>query len=409
MKCRFCSTELNHTFIDLGAQPPSNSYLKPAQLNAPETYFPLKIHTCSNCWLTQVDEYKHHAEIFSGDYAYFSSFSTSWLKHAEAYVEKMTSRFGLNQNSMVVEVASNDGYLLQYFKQRGTPCLGVEPTASTAKAAMEKGIPTRVEFFGKAYAETLKKEGFSADLMLGNNVLAHVPDINDFVGGFKILLKPEGVITFEFPHLLQLVLNNQFDTIYHEHFSYLSLLTLEKVFAAHGLTIFDVEELPTHGGSLRLYIQHTENLAKRPVEANVAKLREKEIAHGMNDMAFYSGFTAKAEQVKLDFLSFLLEQKRAGKKVLAHGAAAKGNTMLNYCGGKADLLAAVSDMSPHKQGMYLPGSQIPIVAPADIMAQKPDYLVILPWNLRNEISEQFKEIRAWGGKFVVAIPKLEVF
>lgn len=407
MHCRFCNHDLTHVFADLGNAPPSNSYLTEQGLQDTEAYYPLKIWTCDQCFLTQIDEFKSHADIFSADYAYFSSFSSSWLAHAKAYVEKMTDRFKLDSNSMVVEVASNDGYLLQYVKEKGIPCLGVEPTASTAAAARAKGIDSREVFFGKESAEKLKAEGFSADQMAANNVLAHVPDIRDFVAGFKTLLKPQGVATFEFPHLLQLVMQNQFDTIYHEHFSYLSLLTVEKILSDAGLRVFDVEQLPTHGGSLRVYACHAN--APHKTEPAVTALLAKENQHGMGGIAFYQGFQKKIDDLRLQFLSFLVDARKAGKSVAAYGAAAKGNTLLNYCGVKQGMIDFVCDLSPHKQGKFLPGSHIPVMAPAVLDKAKPDYIIILPWNIRAEVVKQLDHCRAWGAKFVVAVPGLEVF
>lgn len=407
MHCRFCNHPLSHVFADLGNTPPSNSYLSAQALQDAETYYPLKIWTCDQCFLTQIDEFKSHADIFSADYAYFSSFSSSWLAHAKAYVDKMVARFKLGTNSMVVEVASNDGYLLQYVKEKGIPCLGVEPTASTAAAARAKGIDSREVFFGKDSATKLKHEGFAADQMAANNVLAHVPDIRDFVGGFKALLKPQGVATFEFPHLLQLVLHNQFDTIYHEHFSYLSLVTVQQIFAAEGLRVFDIEELPTHGGSLRVYACHAD--ATHQTEDSVSTLLAKEKQHGMDNIAFYQGFQKKVDAVRLQFLSFLTNAHNEGKSVAAYGAAAKGNTLLNYCGVKQGMIDFVCDLSPHKQNMFLPGSHIPVVPPTHLDEARPDYIIILPWNIRAEVTKQLDHCRAWGAKFVVAVPKLEIF
>ena len=407
MQCRFCATALSHVFADLGNAPPSNSYLDAAGLQDSEVYYPLKIWTCEKCFLTQIDEFKSHADIFSSDYAYFSSFSSSWLAHAKAYVEKMATRFNLGPQSMVVEVASNDGYLLQYVKERGISCLGVEPTASTAAAARAKGIDSREVFFGAQTARNLAAEGFSADLMAANNVLAHVPDIKDFAAGFKTLLKPQGVATFEFPHLMQLVAHNQFDTIYHEHFSYLSLFSVNQIMQATGLKVFDVEEISTHGGSLRVYVTHTD--ASHAVSDNVAAVLAKETAAGMMSAAFYTGFQAKVDKVRLDFMHFLTTARKEGKRVAAYGAAAKGNTLLNYCGIKSGLIDFVCDLSPHKQGKFLPGSHVPILPPSALAEQKPDYVVIFPWNIRTEIEKQLSDCRAWGGKFVVAVPKLEIF
>lgn len=407
MQCRFCATPLKHVFADLQFAPPSNAYRTPAQQNAPETYYPLKIWTCGDCFLTQIDEFKSHSEIFDAEYAYFSSFSSSWVAHAETYVADMVAEFGLNEQSRVIEIASNDGYLLQFLKQQGIPCLGIEPTASTAAAARKIGIETRELFFGKTTAQALVAEGWHADLTAANNVLAHVPDINDFVAGFATILKPDGVATFEFPHLLQLVQQNQFDTIYHEHFSYLSLLTVQKIFAAHGLRIFHVQEITTHGGSLRVFATpHASAHATRPT---VQAVLDKEIQAGMNDLAFYTGFQKKIDALRDAFLRFLLDARRDHKKVAGYGAAAKGNTLLNYCGVKTGLVDFVCDLSPHKQGKLLPGSHIPIMAPNAISERKPDYIVIFPWNLRQEITLQLAHARDWGAHFVVAIPQLEVF
>lgn len=408
MNCRFCKNPLTYEFIDLVNSPPSNAYLRAEQLNEPEIFYPLRVFVCEKCFLVQIEEYKKADEIFGEDYAYFSSFSKSWLEHARKYVEMMCARFGFDENSQIVEIASNDGYLLQYFQEKNVPVLGVEPTLSTARAAREKGIETRTEFFGVELAEKLARENLQADLLLGNNVLAHVPDINDFVAGLKIALKPGGVVTMEFPHLLRLVENNQFDTIYHEHFSYLSFYTAREIFARNGLVIFDVEELPTHGGSLRLFAKHGEDAAKT-VTANVENLLAKEKKAGLFDLNYYENFQAKADKIKLELLAFLIEQKLAGKKVAAYGAAAKGNTLLNYCGVKKDLIEFVVDASPHKQGRFLPASHIPIVEEDFIKREKPDFVFILPWNIRDEITEQLSYIRQWRGKFVTAIPGIEIF
>lgn len=405
-ECRFCKTTLNHELIDLVNAPPSNSFLKPEQLSEPEVYFPLKLYVCDSCLLVQVDEHKAANEIFSADYVYFSSFSKSWLQHCKDYSEKMVSRFQLGTKSRVVEIASNDGYLLQYFKEKGIPTLGIEPTQSTADVAMSKGIETLVRFFGKNCATDLANQNKKADLIAANNVLAHVPDLNDFVAGLKILLSEKGLITVEFPHLFQLVKLNQFDTIYHEHFSYFAFLTVVKVFAAHGLRIFDVEELPTHGGSLRIYADHGSTFAKSEA---VEKLIQKETEAGMNKIEFYQNFQAAADDIKHQFIRFLLDAAKDNKKVAAYGAAAKGNTLLNYCGIKNDIIEFVVDASPHKQGRYLPGAHIPVVAEKAIREAKPDYIVIFPWNLKTEITEQLSYIREWGGKFVIAIPRLEIF
>ncbi|SFP93839.1 class I SAM-dependent methyltransferase [Parafilimonas terrae] len=405
MQCRFCKTELEHIFIDLINSPASNSFLTKEQLNEPEVFYPLKVYTCSKCFLVQVDEYKKSGAIFNSDYVYYSSFSTSWLEHSRRYVEMMTKRFHFNQHSQVIEIASNDGYLLQYFKQKNIPVLGIEPTANTAKAAEEKGIQSVVDFFGEQLAEKLIHKGIQADLLLGNNVLAHVPDINDFVAGMKIILKPQGVITMEFPHLMQLVGNNQFDTIYHEHFSYLSFHTVKQIFEAHGLEMFDVDEIPTHGGSLRIYAKHKEDNSK-PISDNVSVLLKKEADKSMLDINYYNDFQQKALNVKLAFTKFLIEKKEAGKKVAAYGAAAKGNTLLNYCGIKNDLIDFVVDANPYKQNKYLPASHIPVVDELHLKQEKPDYVIIFPWNLKAEITAQLSYIKDWGAKFVIPIPEL---
>jgi hypothetical protein len=407
MNCRFCKTELATIFIDLLNSPASNSFLTEPELNEPETFYPLKVYTCTNCWLVQVDEYKKSGAIFNSGYVYFSSYSTSWLQHAKAYTALMIERFGYHEKSMVVELASNDGYLLQYFREQQVPVLGIEPTGNTAEVAIAKGIETVVDFFGVRLATKLAAQGRKADLLLGNNVLAHVPDIVDFVAGMKIMLQAGGVITMEFPHLMQLVDNNQFDTIYHEHFSYLSFTTVQKIFAAAGLTLFDVDEISTHGGSLRIYGRHRDDSSK-PISANVEKLLAKEAGKGMTDMAYYDNFHQKALLVKLDLTDFLVRQKRAGKKVAAYGAAAKGNTLLNYCGIKNDLIEFVVDANPHKQNKFMPASHIPVVNEQHLKDTKPDYVIILPWNLRNEITVQLAYIKEWGGQFVVPIPVLEI-
>lgn len=405
MQCRFCKIELKHVFIDLFNSPASNSFLTKEQLNEPEIFYPLKVYTCSNCFLVQVDEYKKSGAIFNNEYVYYSSYSTSWLTHAKQYVELMTERFGLNKTSQVIEVASNDGYLLQYFKQKNIPVLGIEPTANTAKVAEEKGIDSIIDFFGVRLAEELKSKNIQADLLLGNNVLAHVPDINDFVGGMKIVLKPTGVITMEFPHLMQLVENNQFDTIYHEHFSYLSFHTVKKIFESQGLEMFDVEEISTHGGSLRIYAKHTEDNSKK-ISKNVAALLKKEEEKGMMDLSYYNNFQQKALNIKMALTSFLIEQKKAGKKVAAYGAAAKGNTLLNYCGIKNDLIDFVVDANPHKQNKWLPASHIPVVYEDYLKQIKPEYVIILPWNLKDEITKQLSYIKDWNAQFVIPIPEL---
>ena len=407
MQCRFCKKELEHVFIDLVNSPASNSFLTKEQLNEPETFYPLKVYTCTNCFLVQVDEYKKSHAIFNSDYVYFSSYSTSWLAHAKKYTDAMISRFELNKDSLVMELASNDGYLLQYFLEQKVPVLGIEPTANTAQVAIEKGIKTVVDFFGVRLANELKTQGKDADLLLGNNVLAHVPDIVDFVGGMKIILKPQGVITMEFPHLMQLVDNNQFDTIYHEHFSYLSFYTAANIFSSQGLEIFDVEEIPTHGGSLRIYARH-KGEAGNTFMLSVTDLLSREAALGVNSMAYYTDFQQRAFHVKLDLIEFLTARKREGKKVAAYGAAAKGNTLLNYCGIKSDLIDFVVDANPHKQNKYLPASHIPVVDETVLRDRQPDYIIILPWNLQQEISQQLAYIRDWQGKFVIPIPHLQL-
>jgi 2-polyprenyl-3-methyl-5-hydroxy-6-metoxy-1,4-benzoquinol methylase len=407
MYCRFCKTELSVVFIDLGNSPPSNSFLSNEDLNEPEIFYPLKVFTCNNCFLVQVDEYKKSDSIFNDQYVYFSSYSSSWLEHAKQYAEAVIDRFGLTEKSQVVEVASNDGYLLQYFKERHIPVLGIEPTANTAEVAVAKGIETIVRFFGTSLAMELAATGKKADLLAGNNVLAHVPDILDFVGGMKILLKECGVITMEFPHLMQLVENNQFDTIYHEHFSYLSLYTVNQIFESKGLTIFDVEEIPTHGGSLRIYAKHNSDNSK-VIATNVQNLISREVAKGISKPSYYANFQEKAFDIKLAFLQFLISQKKAGKKVAAYGAAAKGNTLLNYCGVKKDLVEYVVDANPNKQGKWLPGSHVPVVNEAFIKTSKPDFVVVLPWNIKKEVMRQLAYIKDWGGRFVILIPNLEI-
>jgi SAM-dependent methyltransferase len=407
MNCRHCNNELQHVFCDLQTCPPSNAMVKPEMINYPETYFPLKVFVCDKCWLVQVDELEKADAIFNNEYTYFSSFSTSWLKHAKAYTDYMTDRFGYNENSLVVEIASNDGYLLQYFKEKNIPVLGVEPTANTAQVAIEKGIENIVDFFGSDLAEKQLKG--KADLILGNNVLAHVPDINDFVKGVKIALKPNGVNTFEFPHLFQLVAQKQFDTIYHEHFSYLSLTNLKSVFETQGLEIFDVQEIPTHGGSLRIFTKHKEDTSKI-VEDAVHEMLLKESSVGMNSLSYYQDFQQKVDQIKYDFIEFLIQQKRDGKKIIGYGAAAKGNTLLNYCGIKGnDLIEYVVDASPYKQNKLLPGSRIPVFSSEKIAQTKPDFSVIFPWNLKDEISHQLAYAQDWGAKFVIAVPELTIF
>ena len=407
-KCRFCSAPLSHVQCDLGMSPLANSYVKFEDAHKTEKLYPLKVWVCDQCLLSQLEEFESPDAIFS-DYLYFSSFSTSWVEHARRYCEMMVERFHFDANSQIIEIASNDGYLLQHFKNKGIPVLGVEPAANVAKVAWEqKQIPSVVKFFGVQTAKELVADGKSADLLLGCNVLAHVPDINDFVGGLKIALKPAGVITFEFPHLLRLIENNEFDTIYHEHFSYLSLLAVEKIFAHHGLTLFDVEELPTHGGSLRIFGRQTEN-ASLPVADRVKQMKEKETAFGLTKMSTYTDFGDKVKATKRKLLEFLSDVKSRGKTVAAYGAAAKGVTLLNYCGIRDNLVDYVVDKSPHKQNHFMPGVRIPIHSPEKVFDTKPDFLLILAWNLKKEISDQMAGIRDWGGKFVVPIPEVRVF
>lgn len=407
MKCRHCQTELTLPLINLGSAPPSNAYLTALTMRRPEKWFPLKVLVCEACWLVQAESYSRAAELFNDEYAYFSSFSDQWLKHAKNYVDTMEDRVGLTVNSQVIEVASNDGYLLQYVKQKGIPCLGIEPTAGTSAAARLKGIETIEEFFDTNLANRLVSQGMQADLMVANNVLAHVPDINDFLAGFAALLKPQGVATFEFPHVMHLIEENQFDTIYHEHFSYLSFTTVVKMLSANGLSVFDVEELGSHGGSLRVFAQRKDT-GKHAISESVTELINREAASGMNRVSYYEGFQEHADKVKNDFLFFLLEAKRAGKIVAGYGAAAKGNTLLNYAGVRPDLLSYVVDRNPAKQGKFMPGSRIPIVAEEYLKQKKPDYVVIFPWNLREEVMAQLAYIREWGGQFVTAVPQLEI-
>ncbi|MGZ5184758.1 MAG: methyltransferase domain-containing protein [Caldimonas sp.] len=410
MKCRHCATALDETrdvFIDLGAAPPSNAFLRAEDLGRAEAWFPLKVLTCPECRLVQVDELQRHDALFSNDYVYFSSYSSSWLAHARRYVNQVVERLALSRNSLVMEVASNDGYLLQYVAARGIPCVGIEPTAGTAEAARAKGIETIVEFFGTAFAQRFAATRGKADLVLGNNVLAHVPDIDDFVGGLREALAPGGTVTVEFPHLLELVRHGQFDTVYHEHFSYLSLHVVQRIFAAQGLAVWDVEALSTHGGSLRVWAQHQGN--PRPVEPRVGALLGEEHAAGMRGAEFYRGLQARADAIKNDLLAFLIEQKRAGKTVVGYGAAAKGNTLLNYAGVRPDLLPFVVDASPHKQGRWLPGSRIPVVDAEALKCSRPDLVLVLPWNLSVEIASEHAYVRDWGGRFVTAVPELRVF
>ena len=405
--CRFCAAPLGTTFCDLGMSPLSNAFLKPEQLGQRESFYPLHAWVCERCFLVQLEQFEPPERIFTGEYAYFSSYSESWLEHSRAYVEAMIARFGFGPKHLAVEIASNDGYLLQYFVKRGVPVLGIEPAANCAQAAENKGVPSVVKFFGTRTAEELVASGKRADLLLGNNVLAHVPDLNDFVQGMKRLLAPGGVITMEFPHLLNLVGQNQFDTIYHEHFSYFSFLTAEKVFARHGIALFDVEELSTHGGSLRIYGRHAEDAAK-VIGPRVAALKEKEKRAGLDRIATYAAFDEQVKRTKRHLLEFLVKAKDEGKRFAGYGAAAKGNTLLNYCGIRSDFLDFVVDRSPHKQGCYLPGTHIPILHPDKLREARPNYVLILPWNLKDEITGQVGYIREWGGRFVVPIPEVRV-
>ena len=404
--CRFCSAELRHTFVDLGMSPLCETYPASADFNLGETYYPLHVYVCENCFLVQLEEYETPDKIF-GEYLYFSSYSDSWLRHAESYCASMTSRLGLNTDSFVVEVASNDGYLLQYFVQRNVPVLGIEPAANVAKVAVEKGVPTLVEFFGTRLAEKLVKKGNSADLVLGNNVLAQVPDLNDFVEGLRILLKPEGVLTLEFPHLLKLIEHNEFDTIYHEHFSYFSMLTTVRIMEAHGLKVFDVQELASHGGSLRVFACRTE-AKTHPVEPSVARVLYDEERAGLGALEGYKKFAEQVKETKLALLELLLKAAREGKRVAGYGAPGKSATLLHYCGIGKDLIEYTVDRSPYKQGRFLPGTHIPIYHPDRIRETKPDYVIILPWNLQKEIMQQLHYVREWGGTFVVPIPRAAV-
>jgi hypothetical protein len=404
--CRFCEAPLHHTFVDLGMSPLCESFLSAEQLDQLEAFYPLHVRVCEKCFLVQLQEYVSAKEIFA-EYAYFSSYSDSWLTHASDYTDMIVRRLGLNSSSQVVEIASNDGYLLQYFVRKGIPALGIDPAANVARAAEEKGIPTLVRFFGEELANELRRDGMQADLLLGNNTLAQVPDLNDFVAGMKILLGPTGVITMEFPHLMRLMEGNQFDTIYHEHFSYFSLITTAKIFLAHGLTIFDVEELSTHGGSLRIYARHTEDTS-RPLAERLIDLREREIAAGLARLEQYSSFAQQVEKTKRNLLDLLIRAKREGKSIAGYGAPGKGNTLLNYCGIRSDFLDYTVDRSPYKHGKFLPGTHIPVFPPDKLRQTKPDYVLILPWNLKREIMEQIAYIREWGGQFIVPIPNAEI-
>ena len=405
--CRFCGTPLSQVMVDLGMSPLCESFLRADEINARESFYPLTTRVCGKCFLVQLEAYVGGEEIFT-EYAYFSSYSDSWLDHARRYTDQMIERFRLGPQSQVIEVASNDGYLLQYFVKRGVPSLGIEPAVNVAKVAEEKGVPTLVKFFGRETARQLVAEGRQADLLLGNNVLAQVPGLNDFVAGLKIALKPDGVITFEFPHLMRLVAENQFDTIYHEHYSYFSWLTTEAIFAAHGLTLFDVEELPTHGGSLRIYACHDLD-ASKPVTARARELAEREHAAGVWTPEYYTSFDERVKETKRKVLDFLIKAKRDGKRVVGYGAPGKGNTLLNYCGIRTDFIDFTVDRNPYKHGRFLPGTHIPIHAPDALRDARPDYVFILPWNLKDEIMKQLAFIREWGGKFVVPIPETTVY
>jgi SAM-dependent methyltransferase len=406
VKCRLCQADATSVFVDLGSAPPSNSFLSEAQLNEPEVYYPLRVVVCDRCHLVQIDEYKKSVEIFGEEYVYFSSVSRTWIDHARRYANAVTNRLALAKGSLVIEVGSNDGYLLQFFQQRGIPCIGVEPTHSTAAEAAAKGIEVIEEFFGLRLAENLAGSRGCADLIVGNNVLAHVPDLHDFVSGLSRLVKPTGTITLEFPHLLELVRHVQFDTIYHEHFSYFSLGVVDRLTSIHGLEIYDVEKMPTHGGSLRVFLQRVGGV--RPVSQHVEVLLAEEQNAGMATGEYYEGFQPRVDAIKESLLLFLLEQKRIHHRVVGYGAAAKGNTLLNYCGVRSDMVAFVADAAPSKQGKFLPGSHIPVVAEVRIKEEKPDIVLVLPWNIRKEITSQLSYVREWGGHFAVAVPRLEL-
>ena len=406
MRCRFCNKEITQLFVSLGSAPLSNAYLKEEQLACKEPSYPLDVYVCDSCFLVQLPEFESPDNIFS-DYAYFSSYSETWMRHCEEYADKMFKDFGINETSRVVEIASNDGCLLQYFMRKGASVLGIEPAVNVAEAARKKSVPTEAAFFGTRTAKRLAREGKTADLLIGNNVLAHVPDLNDFVQGLGILLNPNGMITMEFPHLARLIEGRQFDTIYHEHFSYFSFLTAEKVFSANSLVIFDVEELPTHGGSLRIYARHKDDNTK-PVSERVRKMLDRETGSGYANITNYFAFDEQAKKARRELLGLLIRIRQDGKTIVGYGAAAKGNTMLNYCGIKNDLIDYVADISPYKQGRFMPGSHIPIVSPDRIRETKPDYILILPWNIREEIMRQLSFVRDWGGSFIIPIPELEV-
>src|SRR3989338_5039316 len=407
MGCRFCNTPLENIFIELGNAPPTNSFRTKEQLNEPEVAYPLRVFVCDKCFLVQVDEHRAHDEIFGSDYVYFSSVSQPWLEHCKKYADFIIPNLNLNNKSQVIEIASNDGYLLQYFKEKGIPVLGIEPSSSTAKIAIKNGIPTIEKFFGITLAEELVKSGTKADLLIGNNVLAHVPNVNDFVKGLEKILGDKGVLTMEFPHLKNIVEQNQFDTIYQEHYSYFSFSVVKKIFNFHKLKLFDVEEIPTHGGSLRIYAKHEKDNTKK-ISDRVNLLEKKEIDSGMMNLNYYNGFTPRVDKVKYDLLKFLIEQKENGKTVVGYGAAAKGNTLLNYCGIRKDLISYVADLTPFKQGKYLPESHIPVVGEEKLRETKPDNILILPWNFKDSIKKRLEYTKEWGAKLVVPIPKLEI-
>lgn len=406
-RCRFCSAPLSRTFVDLGMSPLCQTHIETHQLNHMEPFYPLHAYVCEKCFLVQLEEFVAPGDIFS-EYAYFSSYSDSWVQHAKRYADMMIERFGIGPKSLVMEIASNDGYLLQHFVKQQVPVLGIEPAANVAQAALAKNVRSVVRFFGTQSAGDISAEYGQADVLLGNNVLAHVPDLNDFVAGMKLALKPKGVITMEFPHLLRLVESNQFDTIYHEHFSYFSFITVEQVFAAHGLTLFDVDELPTHGGSLRIYGRHKED-GDKPVTSRVTELRAREQVAGVNRLDYYSSFSEQVKETKRKVLDFLIHAKREGKTVVGYGAPGKGNTLLNYCGIRTDFIDYTVDRNPYKQGKYTPGTHIPIHHPDRIRETRPDYLFLLPWNLKDEIMQQMSYVREWGGRFVVPIPEIRVY
>ncbi|OAJ73905.1 SAM-dependent methyltransferase [Brevibacillus sp. SKDU10] len=403
--CRFCHSLLTHTFLDLGVSPLANSFISPDRADDMEPFYPLHAYVCDKCFLVQVGQFESPDQIFN-HYLYFSSYSSSWLSHAQKYTEMAIARFHLHHHSQVIEIASNDGYLLQYFHKHNIRTLGIEPAKNLAKICNDKGIPTRADFFGERLAKQLVQEGYKGDLIVANNVLAHVPELHDFIAGLKILLQPNGIITIEFPHVLQLILGKQFDTIYHEHFSYFSLLSVQSILSSHELKVVDVEEIPTHGGSLRLFVKHSKD--EEPIQPSVAKILEKEQAHGLHQLSTYLEFSKKVEQMKIDILSFFIKAHDMKKKIVGYGAPAKGNTLLHFCGIGKELLPYTVDQNPHKQGLILPGSRIPIKNPDEIQRTQPDFVLILPWNLKAEIMDECSYIRNWGGKFVVLVPEVEV-